>query len=118
MAGVSQARTWRSALGQETVRAGTGFSLPLSRVRGRGLRRVRLLLFLLGRGWIEAGVPAEAERAVDQGLMPPYGGVGAHLEIRPAQLVLDLLVALLDPVADAVDPGDLRQVRRWMFALA
>jgi hypothetical protein len=35
--------------------------------------------------------------------------VGADLEVGPAQLVLDLLVALLDPVADAIDPGDLGQ---------
>jgi hypothetical protein len=37
------------------------------------------------------------------------GGVGADLEVGPAEFVLDLLVALLDPVADAVDPRDLGQ---------
>jgi hypothetical protein len=35
--------------------------------------------------------------------------IGADLEIGPAQLVLDLLIALLDPVPDAVDPHDLSQ---------
>ena len=60
----------------------------------------------------EPGVPAEAERAVDQGLVAADRGVGADLEVGPAQLVLDLLVALLDPVPDAVDPGDLGQVSR------
>jgi hypothetical protein len=38
-------------------------------------------------------------------------GVGADLEVGPAQLVLDLPLALLDPVADAVDPHHLGQVR-------
>src|SRR5277367_1096407 len=58
---------------------------------------------------IEPGVPAEAESAVDQGLVAADGDVGADLEVGPAQLVLDLLVALLDPVADPVDPHDLGQ---------
>jgi hypothetical protein len=59
----------------------------------------------------EPGVPAEAERAVDQHLVAADRDVGADLEIGPAQLVLDLLVKLLDPVPDAVDPRDLGQVR-------
>jgi hypothetical protein len=41
---------------------------------------------------------------VHQGLVAADGGIGADLEVGPAQFVLDLLVALLDPVADAVDP--------------
>ena len=41
--------------------------------------------------------------------MPADREVGADLEVGPAQLVLDLLVALLDPVADRVDPHDLGQ---------
>src|SRR6266702_8256123 len=57
----------------------------------------------------EPGVPAEAEGAVDQDLVAADGEVGADLEVSPAELVLDLLVALLDPVADGVDPGDLGQ---------
>ena len=44
----------------------------------------------------EPGVPAEAERAVDQRLVAADGDVGADLEIGPAQLVLDLLAALLN----------------------
>ena len=37
---------------------------------------------------VEPGVPAEAERAVDQHLVPADGDVGADLEVGPAQLVL------------------------------
>src|SRR6266496_4614026 len=59
----------------------------------------------------EPGVSAEAERAVDQGLVAADRGVGADLEVRPAQLVFDLFAALLDPVPDPVDPHDLGQVR-------
>jgi hypothetical protein len=44
----------------------------------------------------EPGVPAEAERAVDQHLVAADGDVGADLEVGPAELVLDLLVALLN----------------------
>src|SRR5882762_3390752 len=57
----------------------------------------------------EPGVPAEAERAVDQGLVAADRDFGADLEVGPAQLVLDLLVALLDPVPDAVQAHDLGQ---------
>jgi len=59
----------------------------------------------------EPGGPAEAERAVDQHLVAADRDIGADLEVGPAQLVLDLLAALLNPVPDAVDPGDLGQVR-------
>jgi len=59
----------------------------------------------------EPGVPAEAEGAVDQGLVTSDRGVGAHLEVGLAQLVFDLFAALPAPVADAVDPHDLSQVR-------
>jgi len=44
----------------------------------------------------EPGVPAEAERAVDQDLVAADRDIGADLEIGPAQLVLDLFVTLLD----------------------
>src|SRR5262249_43600390 len=65
----------------------------------------------------EPGGPAEAERAVDQGLVAADRDVGADLEVGPAQLVLDLLVALLDPVPDAVDPRDLSQARSRVRAV-
>lgn len=42
--------------------------------------------------------------------MAADGGIGADREVGPTQFVLDLLVALLDPVADAVDPHDLGEV--------
>src|SRR5204863_6290760 len=70
----------------------------------------------------EPGGPAEAERAVDQGLVAADRGIGADLEVGPAQLVRDLLVALLDPVPDAVYPHDLGEacgrVRAAGFARA
>ena len=49
--------------------------------------------------------------------MPPDRLVGADHEVGPAQLLLELLVALLDPVAQAVQPDDLGQVGRgeWRF---
>jgi hypothetical protein len=55
----------------------------------------------------EPGVPAEAERGVDQGLVAADRDVGADLEVGLAQLVFDLRVTLLGPVPDAVDPHDL-----------
>jgi hypothetical protein len=64
---------------------------PLS---AAGLRlRCRVIL---RRVISEPGVPAEAERAVDQHLVAADGEVGADLEIGPAQLILDLLIALLN----------------------
>lgn len=41
--------------------------------------------------------------------MPSYRGVTAHLILRPAEGVFDVLVALLDPRAPAVKPDDLFQ---------
>src|SRR5215831_11227065 len=94
--GESQARTARSARGQDG--AGAGSSPPLS-AAGSRLRSRRF-----GRRMIsEPGIPAEAERAGDEGLVAADRGVGADLEVGPAQLVLDLLVTLFDPVPDAVD---------------
>jgi hypothetical protein len=43
---------------------------------------------VLRRGIGEPGGPAEAEGAVDQGLVAADGDVGADLEVGPAQLVL------------------------------
>jgi len=40
-----------------------------------------------GRVIGEPGVPAEAERAVDQGLVAAGRGIGADLEVGPAELV-------------------------------
>ena len=59
----------------------------------------------------EPGGPAEAERAGDQDLVAADGDVGADLEVGPAQLILDLFVALLGPVPDPVGPHDLLKAR-------
>ena len=97
--GESQARIARSARGQDGAGGGPAAHGPPLSAPGLRRRGVVMLRRVLG----EPGVPAEAERAVDQGLVPADRGVGADLEVSPAQLVLDLLVALLDPVPDAVD---------------
>jgi hypothetical protein len=105
--GVSQARTARSARGHDGEGGGApACGPPLS---AAGLR-LRYRVVALRRVISEPGVPAEAERAGDQHLVAADGEVGADLEVGPAQLVLDLLVALLGPVPDSVDPGDLGQV--------
>src|SRR5207248_4382882 len=102
--GESQARTARSVRGQDgggPAACGPPLSAAGCRPRGCGFAWCRMVL--------EPGGPAEAERAVDQHLVAADGEVGADLEVGPAELVLDLLVALLGPVADAIDPHDLGQ---------
>ncbi len=110
--GASQARTARIACGQHSGWDGLADpGPPLSaagfrcRRRGGGRRRMG-----------EPGGPAEAERAVDQHLVTADREVGADLEVSPAQLVLDLLIPLLDPVPDPVDPHDLGQAGRRVRA--
>ena len=44
--------------------------------------------------------------------MAADGTVGADLEVGPAEFILNLLVALLDPVPQPVEPHDLRQSGR------
>ncbi len=112
--GESQARTARSARGQDGAGGGTaGRGPPLFAAGFRPRRPTVALRRLIS----EPGGPAEAERAVDQGLMPADRGVGADLEVGPAQLVFDLLVALLDPVPDPLDPHDLSKARSRVRAV-
>ncbi|MGW7041495.1 hypothetical protein ACWGDT_02005 [Streptomyces avermitilis] len=40
---------------------------------------------------------------VDQGLVAADGAVGADLEVDPAEFILDLFVALLDPRPQSVE---------------
>src|SRR5258708_3497978 len=89
-----------------------GVRPPLS---AAGLRPRRRSLAWRG-GLAQPGSPAEAERAGDQHLVAADGDVGADLEVGPAQLVLDLFVALLGPVPGAVDPHDLLKARGRMRA--
>src|SRR6266496_2290557 len=112
MRAVSQPRTRRSVTGQETAvgwPAWLAGPLPPRSPRGGSGR--------LGGGRLggmlgEPGLPAERERAAHQLPVAADRAVGADLEVGPAQLVLDLLVALLDPVAQAVQAHDLGQVGR------
>ena len=78
----------RTALAGARRRAAPLSPRPGSWPRCRRLVRCRVIG--------EPGGPAEAERAVDQHLVAADRDVGADLEVGPAQLVLDLLVALLD----------------------
>src|SRR2546429_9078434 len=94
--GESQARTARGARGQDGPGSGTAARGPPLSAAGPGPRSRSILWRVIS----EPGSPAEAERAVDQGLVAADRDIGADLEVGPAQLVLDLLVALLDPVAD------------------
>src|SRR5438034_4411691 len=92
--GESQARTARSARGQDGAGGGPAACGPPLSAAGLWPRYRNVSLGAIR----EPGVPAEAERAVDQDLVPADRGVGADLEVGPAQLVLDLLVALPGPV--------------------
>src|SRR5215510_127764 len=112
--GESQARIARNACGQEGAGGAAAGGPPLSAAGSWPRCRRLLLRQVIG----EPGIPAEAEGAVDQGLVAADRGVGADLEIGPAQLVFDLLVALLDPVPDPVDPGDLGQAGGRVIAVS
>ena len=91
--GESQARIARSARGHDGAGAGTAARGPPLSAAGSWPRCRRLVRC---RMVAEPGVPAEAERAVDQDLVAADRDIGADLEIGPAQLVLDLFVTLLD----------------------
>src|SRR6516225_9389642 len=73
--GESQARIARNACGQDGAGSAAAHGPPLS-ARGCGPR----VPGLMRRRMIsEPGVPAEAEGAVDQGLVAADGGIGADL---------------------------------------
>src|SRR5690242_10391331 len=77
MAGVSQDRMARKALGQQGGWCWWGMAgPPLCPLVGAGVRRGGIQ----GSGWGEPLVPAEGEGAVDQGLVAADGAVGADLE--------------------------------------
>jgi len=90
--GESQARTARSARGQDGACGGTAARGPPLSAAGRRPRCRRMTRYGVV---VESGIPAEAERAVDQGLVAADRDIGADLAVGPAQLVFDLLVALL-----------------------
>jgi hypothetical protein len=55
----------------------------------------------------QGALPAERERATDQRPVPANGPVVSDLEVGPAEFAFDLLVALLDPIAQPVQAHDL-----------
>ena len=76
--GESQARIARSARGHDGASGGVAVHGPPLSGTGPGLRcRVTVLRAVIG----EPGGPAEAERAVDQGLVAADRDIGADLEI-------------------------------------
>jgi hypothetical protein len=104
---VSQART---ATGHELLTAG---SAPMSGRRcpprgrrdGRRVGRCRLPS-VVGKPCL----PTKRERACDQRPVPADGPIRGNLQVGPTELTLDLLVALLDPVPQPIQPHHLGQV--------
>jgi hypothetical protein len=88
-----------------------GVRAPLS-AAGPGRRAAAFLRRVIS----EPGRPAEAERAVNQGLVAADRDIEAYLEVGPPQqpqLVLDLIVALLDPVPRSPGAGCRRSAPAW-----
>ena len=83
--GESQARTARSARGQDGAGGGTAACGPPLSAAGLWPRYPTAVL---RRVISEPGSPAEGERAVDQRLVPADRDIGADLEVGPAQLIL------------------------------
>jgi hypothetical protein len=109
--GESQARTALIARGQDDG-GGAGVAAGGPPLSAAGFRlRCRAVAW---RVISEPGVPAEAERAVDEHLVAADREVGADLEVGPAELVLDLLVALLDGL---ITNGKFCCVRRLRLSL-
>src|SRR5512135_753774 len=117
--GSNQARTARSAIGQEIcgrIPFSSRIFFPRSCSISRNLRLWRnfqlssLLWLLAGLGGAVGGViPTKRESATDQLPVPPDGLVASHLILGPAQSVFDLLVALLDPLAQPIGPDHFLQ---------
>ena len=89
--GKSQACVARSACGQDGANGVRVVSVPPLSVAGFRSRSRNIPRRVING----PGSPAEAERAGDQGLVAADRDVGADLEVGPAQLVPDLLAALL-----------------------
>lgn len=110
---MSQERMARNALGQQGCWGWwDGAGPPLWPLVGARVRRGGVQ----GSRWGEPLVPAEGEGAVDQGVVVADGAVGADLEVCPAEFVLDLFVALLDPRPQAVETDDLGEGSRRVRA--
>src|SRR5690349_11972662 len=64
------------------------------------------------RGAVRGMIPTKGEGATDQLPMSPDRFVTPNLILRPAQSVFDLLVALLDPLAQPIEPDHFFQASR------
>src|SRR5437764_8816663 len=73
----------------------------------------RLAWLVSARTGTAVVIPAEGEGAAHQVPMPTDGTVASHLVVAPAQRSLRLLVALLHPVPQPVQPHDLAKSGRW-----
>src|SRR5215208_3724597 len=110
--GSSQLRTCRKASGQDREARSSSAPPFFPRLCAYGLVlrcwRICECCLLLA----DIRPPAEAEGAEDQLPMPSDGAVASDLEVSEAQLSLDLPVALLYPLPEAVDSYHLRQIGR------
>lgn len=127
--GSSQSRICRKAIGHGTVRGATitassSVIFPPPRLGfGEGG-----CCDQFGLGGAEAGrwplplagevrLPTVGEGAADQVPVAADGHVRPHHEVGPAQLLLDLLVALLHPIPQTIQPHYLSQVGRLLYSL-
>src|SRR5579859_4767203 len=102
--GSSHARTARSAAGHERCGRGCGVVavfFPARVLGGSGVRFGWLVAAWTGTALV---IPAEGEGAADQVPVAPDGTITSHLIVTPAQRPFGLLVALLDPVPQAIQP--------------
>src|SRR5215212_2408162 len=121
--GCSHARTFLRACGHVTGGGSVfrAFLFPPVLLLGGGSRGARLLFEDHRRRWrtyVDGHLlrawprpPAETERAAHQLPVAADGHVAPHLVMGPPQGVLYLLVALLYPAPEGVEPAHLCQVR-------
>src|SRR3954468_1679308 len=74
--------------------------------------RVSLNSVVAALGGAAVVIPAKREGAADQRPVAPDRAVASHLVVAPTQRPLCLLVALLHPVPQPIQPHDLGQISR------
>src|SRR4051812_17607726 len=110
--GSSHARTARNSAGQQSRGRGIWMIVIFFPARlGHGSRGGlgRLVSAWTGTALV---VPAEREGAAHQDPMAPDGPITPYLVVTPAQRSLRLLVTLLHPVPQAIQPHDLAESGR------